>query len=332
MFGEFNDEDYYEPIKTKDAFNNNYIEYETRGDKNKNLSLRLYLYTIIPYLRDMINNHKTLGEWKIQLSMKINFVSSKDYSNETRIWSDNIEIIMGNETDDITDELFKSFLQRYPEKLEKSVKGSEFVFNSVNLLYYHLHKISLKRGESYIDSPEWLKNKGATINPKNKDNECFKYATTVALNHQNIEKNPQRISKIKPFIGQYEWKNINFPATLKDWKKFEEDSKTITLNILFVPYNTKQIRIAYKSKYNHKRNNQVILLMITDGEKLHYLAVKRLSALLRGTRSNHNEEFYCLNCFHSYSTEKKLKKHEKVCNDDDYCYVEMPNEDNKILK
>ena len=152
----------------------------------------------------MINNHKTLGEWKIQLSMKINFVSSKDYSNETRIWSDNIEIIMGNETDDITDELFKSFLQRYPEKLEKSVKGSEFVFNSVNLLYYHLHKISLKRGESYIDSPEWLKNKGATINPQNKDNECFKYSITVALNHKQIKNQPERTSNLRPFINQYE--------------------------------------------------------------------------------------------------------------------------------
>ena len=96
LFGEFNDEDYYEPIKTKDAFNNNYIEYESRRDKNKNLSLKQYLYTIIPYLRNMINNHKTLGEWKIQLSMKINFVSSKDYCNEKRTlsnWSDNIEII-----------------------------------------------------------------------------------------------------------------------------------------------------------------------------------------------------------------------------------------------
>ena len=69
---------------------------------------------IIPYLHNMINNHKTLGEWKIQLSMKINFVSSKDDSDETCIisnWSDIIEIIMGSETDDITDELFKSFLQ-----------------------------------------------------------------------------------------------------------------------------------------------------------------------------------------------------------------------------
>ena len=191
MFGEFNDEDYYEPIKTKDAFNNNYIEYESRGDKNKNLSLKQYLNTIIPYLRNLINYQKTVGEWKIQLSMKINFVSSKDYSNETRTlstWSDNIEIIMGNETDDIIDELFKSFLHRYQEKSEKSMKGSEFVFNSVDLLYYYLHKISLKRGESYIDSPEWLKDKKAIINPQNKDNEYFKHAITVALNHEKMKK------------------------------------------------------------------------------------------------------------------------------------------------
>ena len=72
--------------------------------------------------------------------------------------------------------------------------------------------------------------------------------------------------------------------------------------------------------------------MITDGKKWHYLAVKRVSALLRGITSNHNGGFYCLNCFHSYRTKNKLKKQEKVRNDHDYCYVEMPNEDNKILK
>ena len=72
--------------------------------------------------------------------------------------------------------------------------------------------------------------------------------------------------------------------------------------------------------------------MITDGKKWHYLAVKSLSPLLRGTISNHNGDFYCLNCFQSYSTKNKLKKHERVCNDYDYCYVEIPNEDNKILK
>ena len=116
--------------------------------------------------------------------------------------------------------------------------------------------------------------------------------------------NLQRVSKIKPFIGQYEWKRIDFASYLKDWKQFEEVNEKVALSILFVPHNTKQIRLTYKLKYNYKRDNQVILLMITDGEKLHYLAlkslptfdgkkwrnlaVKSLSALLRGTKSNHN--------------------------------------------
>ena len=65
----------------------------------------------------------------------------------------NVEIIMSSETN----ELFKSFLQRYQKGLEESLRGSEFVFDSVNVLYYDFNKISLSRGGSYIDSPEWLK-------------------------------------------------------------------------------------------------------------------------------------------------------------------------------
>ena len=221
---------------------------------------------------------------------------------------------MGEETDDIIDKLFEYLLQRYQKAKEESRKrGSEFIHENVDLLHYILHKTSLKRGKSYIKSPEWLENKRATINPKNKkDNKCFWYALTVALNHQNIGNHPERISKMKPFINQYNRKDIDFPATLKDWKKLEQNNKTIAFNILFVPYNTKEIRIAYKSKYNHNRDNQVILLMITDGrrsdvvEKCHYLVVKSSSALLRGVTSNHDGDFYCLNCFHVYDTKNRL--------------------------
>ena len=99
-----------------------------------------------------------------------------------------------------------------------------------------------------------------------------------------------------------------------------------------MPHKTEKIRHAYKSKYNLIRENQVILLMITDGEKWHYLAVKSLPALLRGVTGNNNGDLYCLNCFQSYTTENKLKKHKKVCENHDYCYVEMPEEHNKILK
>ena len=165
------------------------------------------------------------------------------------------------------------------------------------------------------------------MNPKNNDDKCFQYALTIALNYQNIKKVPPRTSKITTFIDQYNWKEI-------DWKNFELNNKSIAFNVLLVLYNTEKIRLAYKSKYNSRCKNQVVLLMITDDKKWHYftigtIALKKLSALLREVTSKHDEDFYCLNCFHSYSTEKKLKKHENVCNDHDYCYVEIPKEDNK---
>ena len=172
----------------------------------------------------------------------------------------------------------------------------------------------------------------ATINPKNEDGKCFQYALTVALNREQIKNNPERISKIKPFIDQYDWKEIDFPSTGRDWKKCESNNKSIALNILCVPHNTEKIRYARKSKYNLTLENQVILLMITDSEKWHYLAVKRLSVLFRGIAGNNNGDFYCLNCFQSYTIENKLKKHKKVFENHDYCYVEMPEEYNKTLK
>ena len=95
-----------------------------------------------------------------------------------------------------------SLLQRYHKRLEESMKESEFVFDNVDSLYYKLHKISLNRGRLYIPL-EWLKNKKATIDPKNNDDKCFQYALTVTLNHEQIKKDPQRITKIKPFIDQF---------------------------------------------------------------------------------------------------------------------------------
>ena len=150
----------YKPIRINKVFNSNYIEYKSSGDKDKTLSIKDYLDEIKPYLRGIINNRKTQGKWKIHLTMAINFFSSK-YSEEIRTMhskSDNIEIMMGRETDEIIEDLFDSFLQRYQKGLKESMKGSEFVF-----------KISLKRGGSYIDFPEWLKNKKVIINHKNKD-------------------------------------------------------------------------------------------------------------------------------------------------------------------
>ena len=116
--------------------------------------------------------------------------------------SDNVEIMNGTDTNDAINNLINSFIKRYQEGLETKMQGSSNIFERIDLLEYHLHKISLNRGSSYIDSPKWLKNKKVTISPKNtNDNNCFQYAITALLNHQNINHNPERISKIKPFIN-----------------------------------------------------------------------------------------------------------------------------------
>ena len=235
---------------------------------NNSLSFNEYLELIKPYLYDLINVYKAKGEWKLQLSVEISFVSQKPDSNEIHIMY-------------------------------------------INYLHYELNRITISKGGSYIESPKWLKDKKCTINQKNTDNKCFQYATTLALNFNNIDKHHQRISKIKPFIDNYNWNDINFPAAKKVWNKFEVDNKNVALNILYVPFNTKKIEIAYKSKYNLIRDNQIILLKISNGKNWHYLAVKSLSRLLRDISSNHNSDYYCLNCFHSYRTENKLNVHKK---------------------
>ena len=128
------------------------------------------------------------------------------------------------------------------------------------LIHCIINFISLNRGGSYIDSPKW---------PKNNDDKCFQSAITVSLNHEQIQSHPERILNIKPFTDQYNWKEIDFPSHIKDWKKFESNNKSVAL------------------------------------------AVKKMSALLRGITSKHKGDSYCINCFHSFSTKEKLKKQPK---------------------
>ena len=140
----------------KSSSNESYKYYESRGDKDKKLSIEQYLDVIKPFLNDLINENKAIetssNEWKIRINMHIIFFSSKD-TGENRtvfVWSDNDEIRLGNETDEIVERLISSFLNNYQKEELILRNGSNFVFESVGLLSYHIHKTSLKRGNSYI--------------------------------------------------------------------------------------------------------------------------------------------------------------------------------------
>ena len=188
-----------------------------------------------------------------------------------------MKVYIGSKTSMVIDDLSKSYLNKYQYVLKRKMKKSGLTYDRVRAFYYQLHNIIITRSSGlHINSPEWLENKKATINPKNKnDNKCLQYAILAALNYQQIKSNPERTSKIKGFINKYDWKDINFPSNKEDWHNFEKNNKSIALNILYVSYNTKQIRPAYILKHNSDRQNQVILLMINDGKKWHYVAVKK---------------------------------------------------------
>ena len=182
---------------------------------------------------------------------------------------------MGSDTENAIDTLFNTILNRIQQAIETSnERGSGFTHESVALLYYYFQKIGLRRGESYIMSPDWIASKKATINPKNeKDNECFKWSIIGGLNYNKI--NGKELKKIEKF----ERLDTDFSLHQREWEEFEQSNTLIALNILFVPPNSEEIKLGQKSNYN-KRKNQVILLLINnEANNFYYFTVKILSEL-----------------------------------------------------
>ena len=132
---------------------------------------------------------------------------------------------------------------------------------------------------TFTGTPDLIKNKKYTINPQNyKNNKCFQYSIIICLYHKEIKNNPERISKIKPFINNLNWENFS-SLQFKDYQQFGMNNKSVALNILQI--HEEKISHFYKSGHNKTRESKVILLMISDNEKKHYLAVKNLNALLK---------------------------------------------------
>ena len=163
--------------------------YTCRGDKEKNMYITNYLEKIKLYLIALIDEKKIFNQ-KIQLDIAINLIHLTKSDRITfYVKSKNIECYISDNLGDILNQLYDSLLKHFNDKILICRTDSSYVFESVEGLSIHFHKIDLKRGSLYIPKPKWLENKKATINPKNmNDNFCFVYAVTIAIYHKEIEK------------------------------------------------------------------------------------------------------------------------------------------------
>ena len=193
----FGDTDsYYQPVLASSLFNNGYQRYHFRGDPNRNMSVITYFHKIRAYLRSLIDENK-LFEQKIQLDIGINMVHISEQKRITHISkSDNVICLPSSNTNDIINQLLTFLYQKYQEDLTLSHASSSFTYESVEECNIHFHKIDLRRGATYMESPPWVKKKKATINHKNtNDIYCFMYAATISLYHDKLGSNPECITK-----------------------------------------------------------------------------------------------------------------------------------------
>ena len=216
-------------------------------------------------------------------------------------------------------EIVTSVITHMSQQIENpTLRNSKFVFDSVMHMDISFHRLNLTRGSSYIPLPDWLSTKKAIINPKNLDMKCFKWVVIAAMKWEEMENNNQRVSKLRRY-DDFDWDGINFPVSISDIKRFESRNE-ISINVLALE--GKKIYICRKGrKYNRVAN----LMLITDGEKKHYVAIKSLGRLLSMQNSKHKEsQHFCTNCLQGFADQHSRDEHYVYCRSNESVRIEMP--------
>ena len=218
-------------------------------------------------------------------------------------------------------EIASAMIEHMKQQIENpALRDSKFVFDGVIRMDIDFHRLNLTRGSSYLPLPEWLAKKGTIINPKNSDMECFKWAVIAAMKWREIGKNPQRISKLRSYEDDFDWGGIKFPASTRDIKRFESRNE-ITINIL--AFENKKVYICRKGK---EYDRVVNLMLITDNNEKHYVAIKSLRRLLSRQNSKHKEsQHFCINCLQGFREKKSRDEHYVYCRNNEAVRIEMTN-------
>ena len=307
----------FTPTREASAFRNytnQYVIYNTIFD----YTAPKFLADAKPAITNIFNTNRNI---KTILYLYVH-MSQGERIEEFAFHSKGIKLIL-MQTDE--NEIYDEMVDEIEEEMQKTREavGSGWRFERVIKLVLHTTKWDPINAGSYIELPEVLKNKHAIINMKNQDEECFKWCVLRALNPKN--NHPERIdSDLKSKQDTINMDGIRYPVNFRAIDRFEHLNPNISISVL--GYNKEErvypLRINKCTKHT-KRENNIVLLLLKDGEKSHYCLVKNISALLSSQiNSNDHKRYFCLNCFNSFKDENKLEEHK------DYCYE---NESVKIL-
>ena len=234
-----------------------------------------------------------------------------------------MEIFQGSDLNEKVNEMFTHMKTQIENP---ALTDSKFVFDEVLLLEVSFYQLNLTRGSSYIPLPDLIASKKAVINPKNEnDEECFKWAVIAALHHKEIKSHPECISNIKRYTNNYNWSGLEYPVAINKINEFKKNNN-VSINVLGVK--GQKIYSCRNSKCNDQKN-VVNLLLITNGEKRHYTAIKSLTRFLASSNSKRKrkrKQHFCLNCLQGFHSEESRDKHYEYCKDNESVRIKMPKE------
>ena len=218
-------------------------------------------------------------------------------------------------------EIASAMIEHMNQQIESpALRGSKFVFDGVIWMDIKFHRLNLTRGSSYISLPDWLVKKGAIINPKNSDTECFKWAVIAAMKWKNIGDHPERISKLRRYEDDFDWDGMKFSASTRDIRRSESKNE-ITINIL--AFEDKKVYICRKGK---EYDQVVNLMLIKDHNEKHYIAIKSLNRLLRSSNTKKEKaQYFCFNCLQGFNEAHSRDEHYVYCRSNEAVRIEIPN-------
>ena len=287
------------PKQLDGAFGGAYRHYQMDGIEG--MDVDTFFARTRKFLIDLLSRETINRAVRSQATTWIRFI--KDEAEQVELAFNSRMLAAYNLSD--MDEIVSAVIEHMKQQIENpALRDSKFVFDRIIHMGIDFHRLNLTRRSSYIPLPDCLAKKNTIIKPKNSDLECFKWAVIAAMRWEEIDRDHQRINKLRRYEDDFDWDGIKFPASIRYIKRFESRNE-ITINI--PAFKNKKVYICRKGKeYDQVAN----LMLITDQNRKHYVAIKSLKRLLSRQNSKHKEsQHFCINCLQGFAEQKSRDEH-----------------------